>query len=68
MKKKEMTVKELASLGGHARKKKLSAARRKEIAQKAIRARWDKSKGAKSTASRQGHRSRRKRKSSCERK
>ncbi len=47
MKKKEMTVKELASLGGHARKKKLSAARRKEIAQKAIRARWDKSKGKK---------------------
>ncbi len=44
MKKKEMTVKELASLGGQARKKKLSAARRKEIAQKAIRARWNKSK------------------------
>lgn len=45
--KKEMTVKELASLGGKARKKKLSAARRKEIARKAIAARWDKSKGKK---------------------
>jgi hypothetical protein len=44
MKKKELTVRELASLGGKARSKKLSAARRKEIAKDAIAARWAKSK------------------------
>jgi len=51
---KEMTVKELASLGGHARKKKLSAARRKEIAQKAIRARWTNRKRKAEVNARQG--------------
>jgi hypothetical protein len=39
---KEMTVSEFASLGGKARKKKLSAKRRKEIAKNAIAARWSK--------------------------
>jgi hypothetical protein len=42
--KKELTVRELASLGGKARKKALTPARRKEIAQKAIATRWAKSK------------------------
>jgi hypothetical protein len=39
-KKKQLTVTELARLGGKGRAKKLSPARRKEIAQKAIAARW----------------------------
>ena len=33
-------VRKLASLGGKARRKKLSAKRRKQIARKAARARW----------------------------
>ena len=37
--KKEMTLKEMASLGGKARAKKLSAKRRKEIALMGVKAR-----------------------------
>ena len=40
--KNEMTVSELASLGGKARAKKLSKKRQVEIAKKAINARWEK--------------------------
>ena len=48
MKKKQpMTISEMGRLGGKARAKKLSAARRKEIAQKAIRTRWAKKPGKK---------------------
>jgi len=47
MTKKELTQREMASLGGKARKKKLSAVRRKEIAKNAIAARWAKRKGGK---------------------
>ena len=39
-KKKEMTVRELAAMGGKARAKKLTKKRRKEIAVKAITTRW----------------------------
>ena len=39
-----MTIREMASLGGKARAKKLSSKRRKEIGQKAIAARWSKRK------------------------
>ena len=38
MKKKPMTILEMASLGGHARSKKLSKKRRSEIARKAGKA------------------------------
>jgi hypothetical protein len=43
--KKELTVSELASLGGKARSEKLSAKRRKAIARKASLARWGNPKG-----------------------
>jgi hypothetical protein len=43
---KELTITEFARMGGEARKKKLSAKRRKEIAAKASRTRWGKKKGA----------------------
>jgi hypothetical protein len=39
---KELTQKEMARQGGKARAKKLSPARRKEIAKNAIAARWAK--------------------------
>jgi hypothetical protein len=39
-KKKEITVRELAAMGGKARAKKLTKERRKEIAVQAITARW----------------------------
>ncbi len=45
--KKELTVSEMARLGGKARAKSLSPARRKEIAQKAIKTRWAKKPGKK---------------------
>jgi hypothetical protein len=41
---KELTITEFARMGGKSRSKKLSPKRRKEIAQKAARARWRKSK------------------------
>lgn len=37
---KPLTVVESGRLGGHARREKLTKARRKEIAQQAARARW----------------------------
>jgi len=37
---KEMTVKQMASLGGHARAAKLSKQRRSAIARQAINTRW----------------------------
>jgi hypothetical protein len=40
----EMTIREMASLGGKARAKKLTKQQRKEIGQKAIAARWSKRK------------------------
>jgi hypothetical protein len=43
-KKREMTISEMAKLGGKARARSLSPARRKEIAEKAIKTRWAKSK------------------------
>jgi hypothetical protein len=46
-KKKELTVSELAKMGGQARAKSLTPARRKEIAQKAIATRWAKKPGKK---------------------
>jgi hypothetical protein len=42
--KKTLTVSEMASMGGKARAKKLSAARRSEIAKKAVTAREQKRK------------------------
>ena len=42
-----MTLREMATLGGKARAKSLSAARRKEIASKAIATRWAKKPGKK---------------------
>ena len=42
--KREMTVREFASLGGKQRKKNLSAKRRSEIARLAVMARWRKHK------------------------
>jgi hypothetical protein len=44
----EMTIKEMASLGGKARAAKLTKAERKKIGQDAIRARWAKQKKEKS--------------------
>lgn len=44
-KKKDMTVKEMSQKGNAARKAKLTYQQRKEIAQKAAKARWDKKKG-----------------------
>jgi hypothetical protein len=41
-KQKQMTVSEMAALGGRARAKSLTPARRKEIADKAIATRWGK--------------------------
>lgn len=40
----EMTIKEMASLGGKARAKKLTKAQRRAIGKKAIAARWAKQK------------------------
>ena len=37
---KKMTIAEFASMGGKARARKLSAARRSEIARKAVLVRW----------------------------
>lgn len=42
MRQGDLTVRQLASLGGKARAKSLSAERRREIAIKAINARWGK--------------------------
>jgi hypothetical protein len=39
---KEMTVRELASIGGHSRARKLSKERLSQIGRKAVRARWAK--------------------------
>jgi hypothetical protein len=39
---KEMTVRELASIGGQSRARKLSAERLSQIGRKAVRARWAK--------------------------
>lgn len=41
---KELTVREMAKLGGHARAKSLSSAERRRIAKKAIATRWAKRK------------------------
>ncbi len=41
----EMTVAEMTSLGGKARAKALSPKRRREIAQAAAKARWEKKNG-----------------------
>jgi hypothetical protein len=46
-KKKELTVSQLAKMGGKARAKSLTPARRKEIAKKAIATRWAKKPGKK---------------------
>jgi hypothetical protein len=43
-KKKELTVRELASMGGHALAKKLTAKERSESARRAVLARWTKAK------------------------
>jgi len=43
----EMTIREMASLGGKARAAKLTKAERKAIGKKAIAARWAKQKKAK---------------------
>ena len=45
MKRKRLTVTEMASMGGKARAKKLTAAQRSEIAKKAVAAREAKRKG-----------------------
>ena len=42
MRQGDLTVRQMASLGGKARAKSLSAKRRREIAVKAINARWGK--------------------------
>ena len=44
-KKKQLTVSEMAKMGGKARAKSLTAERRKEIARKAIATRWAKKPG-----------------------
>lgn len=44
---KELTVRELASLGGKARAAKMTAEQRKASSQKAIQSRWAKARAAK---------------------
>jgi general stress protein YciG len=46
-KKKQLTVSEMAKMGGKARAKSLTPERRKEIARKAIATRWAKKPGRK---------------------
>lgn len=46
-KKKPLTVKEMATMGGKARAASLTPARRKEISRKAIATRWAKKTGKK---------------------
>lgn len=43
-KKKSLSASEMGKMGAQARMKKLTAERRKEIAKKAAKARWDKKK------------------------
>ena len=45
MAKKELTITEFARMGGKARQKKLTPARRKEIARQAAKTRWAKKGG-----------------------
>lgn len=52
--KKPTTVKELATMGGHARAKSLSKKRRKEIAEQAAQTRWAGKKGSSSSKPKDG--------------
>jgi hypothetical protein len=51
---KDLTVKELAAMGGKARAKKLGKARRKEIASEAAKARWGEKKAGTGDAGKAG--------------